>query len=106
VHAGVEIAAGERAPALAVHDGVVAWAEPFAGFANLVIVDHGRQAYSLYGYLGSLSVARGTRVARGDTLGLVGRTRGGKPGLYFELRIDGKAVDPVEWLKKGKLQLP
>jgi murein DD-endopeptidase MepM/ murein hydrolase activator NlpD len=58
VRAGIEIAATEHAPALAVQDGVVAWAEPFVGFGNLVIVDHGRQAYSLYGYLGAVSVTR------------------------------------------------
>jgi septal ring factor EnvC (AmiA/AmiB activator) len=100
VRAGIEIAAGSGAPALAVHDGVVAWAEPFVGFGNLVIVDHGRQAYSLYGYLDSVAVARGMRVARGDAVGSVGRTPAGKPCLYFELRIDGKPVDPVQWLKK------
>jgi septal ring factor EnvC (AmiA/AmiB activator) len=100
MRAGVEISAAAGSPAAAIQDGVVAYAEPFAGFGNLVIVDHGHQAYSLYGYLDSLSVTRGTRVARGQAVGRVGRTPEGKTGLYFELRIDGKAVDPVQWLKK------
>lgn len=100
LQAGVEIAAMPGSPAHAVHDGVVAYAEPFAGFGNLVILDHGNEAYSLYGYLDSIGVARGARVARGQALGTVGQSPAGKPGLYFELRIDGKAVDPVQWLKK------
>lgn len=100
VRAGIEITAAAGDPATAIEGGVVAYAEPFTGFGNLVIIDHGRQAYSLYGYLDSVSVARGTRVARGQAVGVVGHTPAGKPGLYFELRIDGKAVDPVQWLKK------
>ena len=100
VRAGIEIAAAAGDPATAIEGGVVAYAEPFTGFGNLVIIDHGRQAYSLYGYLDSVSVARGTHVARGQAVGVVGHTPAGKPGLYFELRIDGKAVDPVQWLKK------
>lgn len=102
VRAGVDIAAAEGAPAAAIEAGVAAYAEPFGGFGNLVIIDHGQQAYSLYGYLDSVAVARGTRVARGQTVGKVGHAPAGKPGLYFELRIDGKAVDPVQWLKKRR----
>ncbi len=97
---GIEIETLAGMPATAVHDGVVVYAEPFTGFGNLVIVDHGHQAYSLYGYLDSVAVGRGARVVRGQTVGTIGHSPAGKPGLYFELRIDGKAVDPVQWLKK------
>jgi septal ring factor EnvC (AmiA/AmiB activator) len=48
-----------------VHDGTVAFADQFAGYGNLVIVDHGSRSYSLYGYLGSLAVARGEHVDAG-----------------------------------------
>jgi len=48
---GIEIAAAEGADALAVHDGIVAFAGPFSGFGNLVIIDHGGQTFSLYGDL-------------------------------------------------------
>jgi len=102
MRAGIEIAASAGAPATAIESGTVAYAEPFAGFGNLVIVDHGRQAYSLYGYLDSVLVARGMLVARGQAVGTVGHTPAGKAGLYFELRIDGKAVDPVQWLQKKR----
>jgi septal ring factor EnvC (AmiA/AmiB activator) len=98
---GIEIAAPEGLPVEAVHDGEVAFADTFTGFGNLVILDHGGQSYSLYGYLSSLTLQRGARVDRHQVLGTVGRTPAGVPALYFELRIDGKPVDPVQWLRPG-----
>jgi murein hydrolase activator len=97
---GIEIAAPEGAPAQAVHDGVVAFADRFAGFGNLVIVDHGAQAFSLYGNLLDIAVKKGARVERGQTVGSVGPSPTGPAGLYFELRVDGQPVDPLQWLKK------
>ena len=63
---GIEIAAAEGAAALAIHDGVVAFADTFAGFGNLVIVDHGSQTFSLYGDLLDIAVKKGARVERGQ----------------------------------------
>jgi len=97
---GMEIAAPEGAPVRAVHDGVVAFAGPFAGFGNLVIVDHGSNAFSLYGNLLDVAVGRGAHVGRGDAVGTVGSPLAGPPGLYFELRVDGRPVDPLQWLGK------
>ena len=97
---GIEIAAAEGTPAQAVHDGTVAFAGPFAGFGNLVIVQHDATSFSLYGNLSEMMVARGARVDHGQTLGSVGASSTGPPGLYFELRVDGQPVDPVQWLKK------
>jgi septal ring factor EnvC (AmiA/AmiB activator) len=97
---GIEIAAGEGTPVQAVHGGLVAFADPFSGFGNLVIVDHGSQTFTLYGDLLEIAVKRGGRVERGQLVGSVGSAPAGPPGLYFELRIDGRAVDPLQWLKK------
>ena len=97
---GIEIAAAEGAPVAAVHDGTVAFADAFAGFGNLVIVDHGSQTFSLYGNLLDIGVKKGARVDRGQTVGTVGNSPAGQPGLYFELRVDGQVVDPLQWLKK------
>jgi septal ring factor EnvC (AmiA/AmiB activator) len=96
---GIEIQAAPGIPVSAVHDGTVAYAAPFTGFGNLVIVDHGGHAYTLYGYLSTLAVSKGGRVARGARLGSVGSAPKGQPALYFEVRIDGQAVDPLQWLK-------
>jgi septal ring factor EnvC (AmiA/AmiB activator) len=97
---GIEIAADDGASARAVHDGVVAFAGAFAGFGNLVILDHGSQSFSLYGDLLEVGVKKGDHVAQGQPLGTVGPTSSGGNGLYFELRVDGQPVDPLQWLKK------
>lgn len=97
---GIELSLPEGQTVRAVYDGTVAYADPFSGFGNLVIVDHGDKAYSLYGHLESVSVKKGDRIEGGSTVGLAGRNPSGNPSLYFELRIDGKAVDPLQWLKR------
>jgi septal ring factor EnvC (AmiA/AmiB activator) len=96
---GIEIAAAAGAPVAAVHEGTVAYAAPFTGYGTLVILDHGGKAYSLYGYLDGTDVNTGARVSRDEPLGTVGLSPTGRPLLYFELRIDGRAVDPLQWLK-------
>jgi murein DD-endopeptidase MepM/ murein hydrolase activator NlpD len=100
MQSGIQIAAAEGSNVRAVHDGTVAFAGPFTGFGNLVIVDHGGNIYTLYGQLDALSVAQGAKIDRGETLGTTGRVLVGIPGMYFEMRVDGKPVDPLEWLKK------
>ena len=100
VRNGMEIGAPEGQPVRSVHEGTVAYADPFEGYGNLVIVDHGGRAYSLYGYLGALGTSRGTRIEAGTVVGTAGRNPAGNSALYFELRVDGSAVDPLQWLKK------
>ncbi len=97
---GVEISAREGASAVAVHDGTVAFAGPFTGFGNLVIVDHGAQTFSLYGDLLDIGVKQGARVEHGQPVGTAGPIPSGSDGIYFELRVDAHPVDPVQWLKK------
>jgi septal ring factor EnvC (AmiA/AmiB activator) len=99
VRNGVDIAAPEGTPVFAVHPGNVDYADAFTGFGNLVIIDHGSNYYSLYGYLGAAEVQRGDHVDAGTELGRVGTAPTGPPALYFELRVDGRSVDPVQWLK-------
>ena len=99
VRNGIDIAAPEGTPVHAVHGGTVAYADSFTGFGTLVIIDHGTNDFTLYGYLGSTSVGRGDTVEAGTELGLVGQGPGATPSLYFEVRIDGRSVDPVQWLK-------
>lgn len=100
VRNGIELAAAEGATATAVHEGTVAFAAPFTGFGTLVIVDHGGSAFTLYGHLLDAAVSVGTNVSRGTPLGRVGLSPSGGAALYFELRIDGRPVDPLQWLAK------
>ena len=100
VRNGIEIAAAEGSPVRAVHGGTVGFAGPFTGFGTLVIIEHGGNDYSLYGYLGATTVEQGQTVESGTELGRVGLAPAGPPALYFEMRIDGRSVDPVQWLKR------
>jgi septal ring factor EnvC (AmiA/AmiB activator) len=97
---GIEIGAAEGTPARAVHEGRVAFADVFSGFGRLVIVEHGQGAFSLYGHLATLDVPLGARVEAGSIVGTTGRAPEGAPALYFELRVDGRPVDPLQWLKR------
>ena len=99
LRSGLEIAAPEGTGVRAVHGGTVGYAEGYSGLGTLVILDHGDNNFSLYGYLRSLSVQRGAVVEAGAEVGRVGPSPEGPAQLYFELRIDGRPVDPVQWLK-------
>jgi septal ring factor EnvC (AmiA/AmiB activator) len=98
VRNGIEIGAADGEAVKAVHGGTVAFAAPFTGFGTLVIVDHGGGAFTLYGHLTDATVAQGGTVERGTVVGHAGRTPAGESALYFELRIVGRPVDPVQWL--------
>jgi septal ring factor EnvC (AmiA/AmiB activator) len=99
VRNGIELSAAEGTSVRTVHGGTVAHADPYPGFGNLVIVDHGANQYTLYGYLGAMTVTSGQKIAAGTEVGIVGPSPAGPPALYFELRVDGRSVDPVQWLK-------
>lgn len=96
---GLEMAVPEGQPVRAVHEGHVIYADQFPALGQLVIIDHGGLAFSLYGYLGAITVAKGAPVGAGQVIGASGSSPDGKPALYFELRIDGQPVDPLQWLK-------
>ena len=78
--------------------GRVAFAEVYAGFGQGVVIDHGHDDFSLYGFRDTVARAAGARVRAGEPIGTVGRGPSGSGALYFELRIDGRPVDPVQWL--------
>jgi septal ring factor EnvC (AmiA/AmiB activator) len=101
---GIEIGASASTPVQALHEGRVMFADAFAGLGRLVIVEHGPGAFSLYGHLGSIAVQRGETVTRGGRVGTVGHTPAGAEAMYFELRIDGHPVDPLEWLKPSAMR--
>jgi murein hydrolase activator len=101
VRNGIEIDTPEGQRVTAVHEGTVAYADQFTGYGTLVIVEHGAGGFTLYGYLRSALVQRGSRVEQGSAVGISGRSPAGNPSVYFELRIDGRPVDPLQWLQKG-----
>jgi len=98
---GIDIAAHIGDEVRAVDGGVVAKADWFKGYGKLVIIDHKDGMYTLYGNLSQVDVNNGDRVERGQVIGLAGDTGSLKgPKLYFEIRRNGEAEDPLLWLAK------
>jgi septal ring factor EnvC (AmiA/AmiB activator) len=97
-HNGIEIQAPSDAPVAAVHDGTVAFADQFLGYGLLVILDHGGRNYTLYAHLAEARVRPGDHVTAGAVVGTVGASGVDGPGVYFEVRSQGKPQDPLEWL--------
>jgi septal ring factor EnvC (AmiA/AmiB activator) len=97
---GIGIATTAGTAVTAVSAGEVVVAEPFGTYGLTVIVQHGGGDYSVYGSLGRLGVEKGTRVSKGQTIGFVGSADPDlPPHLHFEIRPNGRAVDPLEWLR-------
>jgi septal ring factor EnvC (AmiA/AmiB activator) len=100
IQQGIEIDAFPEIEVHAVHAGRVVFADQFVGYGMLVIVDHGHREHTLYGRLGELKVAQGDDVVEGSLLGLLPDTRVTGTGLHFEVRVQGKPEDPIDWLRK------
>lgn len=99
-HPGLDLETASGATFRAVFDGRVVFAANLRGYGLTALVDHGGGLVSVYAQASALMVAPGQEVFRGQALGRVGdpASRGGA-GIYFEMREDGKAVDPVRWLR-------
>jgi septal ring factor EnvC (AmiA/AmiB activator) len=95
-----DLFATERdAPVRAVSQGRVVYADWLAGLGLLIIIDHGNGYMSLYGHNARLYESVGQRVAAGQTIAEAGDSGGSaRPELYFEIRKEGKPVDPRLWL--------
>lgn len=98
---GILLEAEPGAPVHAPHAGRVVFADWVRGLGFLMVLDHGENVLSLYAYNERLLGEKGQMVNKGQVIALAGSTGGRRePGLYFELRHDGKPVDPVRWLSK------
>lgn len=96
---GIVIDAESGTRVRAVYHGRVVFADWLSGFGQLIIVDHLDGYFSLYGYNQRLLRGTGDWVAPGDAIAAVGDSGGQrKPGLYFEIRRQGRPVDPLTWL--------
>ena len=98
-HNGIEIACPPDETVHAVHEGKVVWADRFRGYGLMVVVDHGGKHLSIYAQLAELRVKGGQRVAAGDPVGESGQGGLEEPGLYFEMRYQGRPEDPLDWLQ-------
>ncbi|MBF0296151.1 MAG: peptidoglycan DD-metalloendopeptidase family protein [Magnetococcales bacterium] len=89
-----------KTPIAAIHGGQVVYADWFRGYGLLVILKHDEHVYSLYGHNNKLLVAQGDPVKARDIIAESGDSGAldGVPGLYFEIRIQGRSVNPGDWL--------
>lgn len=98
---GVMISSAAGSEVRAVARGRVAFADWFRGFGLLIILDHGNGYMSLYGHNDSLYKEHGDWVEANDVIARVGPGNGTlESGLYFELRHNGKPINPLRWCKK------
>ena len=97
---GVNIPAREGTPVTAIHHGRVVFADWLRGSGLLLIIDHGEGYMSLYAHNQSLLREVGEWVTAGSRIGTVGRSGGqDEAALYFEIRHQGKPVDPAAWCR-------
>ena len=101
MHPGIDLAGPRGTPIYATADGNVlraGWNS--GGYGNLVEVDHGRGITTRFGHLSAILVRPGEHVTRGQLIGRMGSTgRSTGNHLHYEVRIDGRAVNPIPFMK-------
>ena len=98
---GLEIEAPVGEEIRAVEKGKVVFADRFSGYGKMLIIDHGDRYYTVYAHLSDFLRKNGDFVRRGEAVALVGDSdslAGSK--LYFEMRKDGKSIDPAPWFRR------
>lgn len=97
---GIDIVSGYGNNVVAVAPGKVVYAGRFMGYGNLILLDHQDGYYSLYGHLSEMLIKVGDEVTKGRIIGRIGESGSlSGPLLHFELRKDGKPVDPLIYLE-------
>ena len=100
---GIDIQADRGEPVRAVFRGEVLFAQWFKGYGNMLIIDHGEKYYTVYAHAQELFKKQGDFVETNEVVATVGNTASlsNVTSLYFELRHQGKPVDPLAWLNTG-----
>ncbi|WP_127217738.1 M23 family metallopeptidase [Neisseria meningitidis] len=96
---GVDIAGNAGQPVLAAADGKVVYAgSGLRGYGNLVIIQHNSSFLTAYGHNQKLLVGEGQQVKRGQQVALMGNTDASRTQLHFEVRQNGKPVNPNSYI--------
>lgn len=102
MHEGIDLAIPEGTAVRAVAEGVVSYAGVRGGYGNLVVVKHGDGMETRYAHLSRFSVKAGERVSQREVIARSGNTgHSTGPHLHFELRKNGRVLDPLRYLPKG-----
>jgi murein DD-endopeptidase MepM/ murein hydrolase activator NlpD len=101
MHPGIDLAGAFGTPIFATAEGTVlraGWNS--GGYGNMVEIDHGRGIITRYGHMSAVLVHAGDRVTRGEQVGRMGSTgRSTGNHLHYEVRIDGRPVNPIPFMK-------
>jgi septal ring factor EnvC (AmiA/AmiB activator) len=99
---GIDIKADNGEPVRSVFKGRILYSSWFKTYGNMIIIDHGKNFYTVYAHLEEAFKAKGDAVGTGEVIATVGDT-GSMTGakLYFEVRHHGKPINPIAWFKKG-----
>jgi lipoprotein NlpD len=96
---GIDIAGNDGDPVLAAADGEVVYVgAALRGYGNLVIVKHSEEFISAYAHNKQILVKQGQAVKRGQRIAEIGRSDADRTKLHFEIRRQGKPVDPLKYL--------
>jgi murein DD-endopeptidase MepM/ murein hydrolase activator NlpD len=98
VHLGFDLAQNSNTPIMAANSGKIVYADRLGIYGNCVIVDHGYSLQTLYGHMSRIDVKVGDSVAKGQRIGVTGKT-GMAFGdhLHFSTLVGGVPVNPIEW---------
>jgi murein DD-endopeptidase MepM/ murein hydrolase activator NlpD len=104
-HNGVDIAAPTGTPVYATADGVVGRADYSRSYGRVIYLGHGGNIETRYAHMSRLIVSKGQRVKKGQMIGYVGSTgRSTGPHLHYEVRVNGKSVNPLPYMVESKTQ--
>ncbi len=103
MHKGQDWAGPVGTPLYATADGVVKFAGRQHGYGNVVIIQHDFGFETFYAHQSKIRVVKGQRVSRGDRIGDMGSTgRSTGSHVHYEVRLNGKAVNPLTYIKAGR----
>jgi murein DD-endopeptidase MepM/ murein hydrolase activator NlpD len=98
-HSGLDLRAKYGDSVYAAAGGRIIFTGISGGYGNLIQIAHGNGFITLYGHLSKIFIQQGQKVRRGQLIGKVGATgRVTGPHLHFEIRKNGKAVDPLPYI--------
>ena len=99
-HNGVDFRAPIGTPVFAANSGVVKLAENLFYSGNVVIIDHGTKVFTIYAHLSKIKVKTDQHIEKGQLIGLTGATgRVSGPHLHWGVKVNGVAVDPMQFVK-------
>lgn len=100
MHEGIDMAGPTGTAVYATGDGVVTFASRQSGYGNLIKIKHELGTETRFAHLSRIRVKQGQRVSQGDLIGDMGNTgRSTGPHLHYEVRMNGRAVDPMSFIK-------